>query len=201
MYNGVTTKVKEAETVDESPSGGHEPQAAPASPPPPMRTRLRERGAERWRTLRLHYLRLVRMQRRPIFFARGIAVGAFCSFIIPPGIQIILVLVLAPWLRYSALAAAGAVWITNPFTMPFIYPTAFMIGQVLLGQGVRYEMQELESGELWALLLNVNMFGKFALALWTGLFMMGLVCGIVGYFGTRLLMALAARAYGRWKHV
>jgi len=197
LRNGESTEIRGRELLEEAPP---EDSSSP-SPAAPAPRRMRERGAERWRRFRLHYLRLVRMQRRPIYFARGIAVGSFCSFVIPPGLQIIVVLVLAPWLRYSALAAAASVWITNPFTMPFIYPTAFMLGQIVLGQGVRYEMQEVESGELWSLLLNVNMFGQFALALWVGLFVMGLACGLAGFLGTRVLMALAARIYQRWKHV
>jgi uncharacterized protein len=63
--------------------------------------------------------------------ARGAALGLFCGLLIPFG-QIPASLLLAPLLRANIAAAAASTFVTNPFTMPFVYAAGYWLGGKLV---------------------------------------------------------------------
>jgi len=60
--------------------------------------------------------------------AAGMAIGTFVAFTPTLGFQMILATILAFVLRVNIPAAIMAVWITNPVTIPIIYPLEFKLG-------------------------------------------------------------------------
>ncbi len=64
--------------------------------------------------------------------ARAIFIGIFIGLIPMPG-QMIVVIFLIPFIRFNAPIALFTVWLSNPFTMPFIYYTEYVTGSFFLG--------------------------------------------------------------------
>ena len=65
--------------------------------------------------------------------SRAILVGLFIAFI-PMPMQMLAVILIAPFFRFNVPIGVSLVWITNPFTMPFIYYIEYMTGNFLLMQ-------------------------------------------------------------------
>lgn len=90
----------------------------------------------RWsffRQFKLNLIRLMRLQDSPERIARGMALGLFIGMTPTFGIQMALALVAGFLLRENKLAAVIGVWVTNPFTAPFIYGLEYETGRFLLG--------------------------------------------------------------------
>jgi uncharacterized protein (DUF2062 family) len=71
---------------------------------------------------------------------RALLVGLFIALLPIPG-QMVAVVLLAPFVRFNVLIALGAVWLTNPATMPFIYWAEYEVGRVVLMQEALPQMQ------------------------------------------------------------
>jgi uncharacterized protein (DUF2062 family) len=65
--------------------------------------------------------------------ARGVAVGVFFG-ILTPVAQILFAAIAAVVLRANLVVAAGSTFVTNPFTFPLVYYSAFRVGSVLTGR-------------------------------------------------------------------
>ncbi len=63
--------------------------------------------------------------------SRAILVGMFIAMI-PMPMQMLAVILIAPFFRFNVPIGVSLVWITNPFTMPFIYYIEYMTGNLLL---------------------------------------------------------------------
>jgi uncharacterized protein (DUF2062 family) len=62
--------------------------------------------------------------------ARGVAVGLFCGVLVPVA-HIVFAVFVALAVRANPLVAALTTFVSNPFTLPFIYVYAFRIGSFL----------------------------------------------------------------------
>ncbi|MBE0491287.1 MAG: DUF2062 domain-containing protein [Sulfurospirillum sp.] len=62
---------------------------------------------------------------------RGLAVGIFFGFI-PMPFQMLAVLAITPLLKFNVPIAITMVWLSNPFTMPFMYYMEYTTGAFLL---------------------------------------------------------------------
>lgn len=144
-------------------------------------TRLRRRA-------RVVYLKLLRLQGRPEQIAGGVALGIFLGFVLPPGTQTIVALGMAPILRCNPIAAAAAVWVTNPFTMPLIYPMAAALGTLVTGMPIR-EAIPADEDRVWAFLFNFRAHSRLVVNMTIGLMMMGAVGSFITYYVTRMLLA------------
>jgi uncharacterized protein (DUF2062 family) len=80
------------------------------------------------RFFRYYYLKLVRQPGSPDYIARGVAIGLFIGMLIPMGGQIVVALALAYLLKAHKIPAMGCTWITNHFTIGFIYPIQCYLG-------------------------------------------------------------------------
>ena len=64
---------------------------------------------------------------------RGVAIGLFWGFI-PMPMQMLAVLAMTPFIRFNVPLAIIIVWLSNPFTMPFMYYMEYLTGNFILGQ-------------------------------------------------------------------
>ena len=65
--------------------------------------------------------------------SRAMLVGLFIAMI-PMPLQMLAVILIAPFFRFNVPIGVSLVWITNPFTMPFIYYIEYTTGNILLMQ-------------------------------------------------------------------
>ncbi len=79
------------------------------------------------------YERFVRIRGRPREIALGFALGIFIGMSPTMGIQMPIAIFIAALLKWSKIAAVFGVWITNPFTSPFIYGLTYVVGARVLG--------------------------------------------------------------------
>ncbi len=64
--------------------------------------------------------------------SRGIFWGILIAFI-PMPFQMLVVLALTPFTKFNVPIAISMVWLSNPFTMPFMYYVEYQTGSFLLG--------------------------------------------------------------------
>mgnify|MGYP002750247373 CR=1 FL=1 len=137
------------------------------------------------------YDRFIRLHGSPEEIAWGAAVGFFVAMTPTMGIQTLLAVPVAAFFRINKVAAAATVWLTNPFTAPFIYGFNYMVGARLIGYPLKAVFFSSPSWEtFWYSGRNVF------LSLTVGGTLMGIIAGLVGYFVT-LVMVRAAREKAR----
>ncbi|AIE75063.1 hypothetical protein D082_25350 [Synechocystis sp. PCC 6714] len=151
------------------------------------------RKASHWRLwqrqLRYLYVKLLRLQSTPHALARGLAVGSFAGMFPFFGLQTAIALVLAIPLRGNKIVAAGATWISNPFTYVPIYWFNYRLGLLLLQrEGIPFSELDWQSAEL------LKYGGDAAIALLLGSLVAGVVVGLGAYiFGVRSFTWLSLR--------
>ncbi|HIP46176.1 MAG TPA: DUF2062 domain-containing protein [Campylobacterales bacterium] len=64
--------------------------------------------------------------------SRAIFWGIFIAFI-PMPFQMLAILALTPFIKFNVPIAISMVWLSNPFTMPFMYYIEYQTGSFLLG--------------------------------------------------------------------
>ena len=87
------------------------------------------------------YLRMVRSRGTPEYIAGGVALGLAVGLIIPIGFQIAIAVPLAFLLRVAKVPAVIFTFVTNHFTVIFIYPFQCWIGALLTGSGYSGSMR------------------------------------------------------------
>ncbi|MCU0857832.1 MAG: DUF2062 domain-containing protein [Pontiellaceae bacterium] len=68
----------------------------------------------------------------PESVGRGVAVGLFSAFFFP-GVHMLIAFLLAMLVRGARGAAVLVTWITNPITIPFIWPVQCYLGSFMIG--------------------------------------------------------------------
>lgn len=89
----------------------------------------------RWplvRQIKLLVVRFLRLRGAPEEISKGLALGIFIGLTPTFGFQMLLAVCLAVMLKENKFAAVLGVWVTNPFTAPFIYALEYESGRVLL---------------------------------------------------------------------
>ncbi len=124
---------------------------------------------------------LWRFTRRSV--PRGVALGLFIGiFLLIPGLQIVGSALAALPFRANVPIAAATTFLSNPLTTPFILYASVYVGNMLLGRTASAHgvmaMIESEAGiGQWASWL----VSEAAPALLIGLFIISVVCALVGY--------------------
>lgn len=125
---------------------------------------------------------LWRFTRRSV--PRGIAVGLFVGvFVLIPFAQFVAAALFAMPVRGNVPVAAGTTLLTNPFTTPLLIFAALWVGSRLFGlhadpESVMAMVREGASlADWWSWLLS-----SAAPALLAGLFVIGAVSAVIGYF-------------------
>ena len=106
--------------------------------------------------------------------SRAMLVGLFIAMI-PMPLQMLAVILFAPFFRFNVPLAISLVWITNPLTMPFIYYIEYITGNFLLMQeGIGTIELSLDWFE--------NNIGDIFIPLYVGAFFYSVVFSIGGYY-------------------
>ncbi|MFA5700384.1 MAG: DUF2062 domain-containing protein [Desulfuromonas sp.] len=84
------------------------------------------------RQSKLFLLRFLRIRANPDEIAKGFALGIFIGMTPTIGLQTPLAIFLAVVLGQDKIAAALAVWISNPITAPLIYMAEYKTGRFIL---------------------------------------------------------------------
>jgi uncharacterized protein (DUF2062 family) len=82
--------------------------------------------------IRRLYERFIQIRGAPREVALGFALGIFVGMTPTVGVQTPIAIFFAALFKWSKLAAAIGVWISNPLTVPIIYGVTYVIGTKLL---------------------------------------------------------------------
>jgi uncharacterized protein (DUF2062 family) len=101
--------------------------------PFPLQTkRTKEQRCNRCRrSLKLFYLRILRLRGKPEKVAGGMAIGIAVGLTPTVPLHFLLAILIAFLLDKSKLAAALGVWVGNPFMLPFVYLLDYKVGQFI----------------------------------------------------------------------
>ncbi|MCK5272689.1 MAG: DUF2062 domain-containing protein [Sedimentisphaerales bacterium] len=77
--------------------------------------------------------RILHVDDTPHRLALGLALGIFVAWTPTIGLQMVLVLLLAPFIRANGRVGVPMVWVSNPLTAALIYYPNYLIGRFLLG--------------------------------------------------------------------
>ena len=130
--------------------------------------------------LRRVYERFVKIRGRPREIALGFALGIFIGMTPTMGIQMPIAVFFAAIFKWSKISAVSGVWITNPFTAPFIYGSTYFVGAHLLGLKTALSLP----AELtWRLVKEMLRNAPVILgALTVGGILIGLPLAVLGYY-------------------
>lgn len=79
------------------------------------------------------YRRFLKLRGDPRDIALGFALGLFIGMTPSIGFQMAIAATLAAFLKWDKISAAMGVWITNPFTAPFVYSVTYFVGSKIYG--------------------------------------------------------------------
>jgi hypothetical protein len=139
-----------------------------------------------WLSQHLHDPSLWNFNRRSI--SKAFAVGLFCTFI-PIPFQMVLAAPAAIIFSANLPISIALVWITNPFTMPFIFYAAYKLGAWILStpveknfiQSIEYVQQS--SGNITEMMNRVvEVFGNIWQPFLLGNLIFSVVSSILGYW-------------------
>lgn len=133
---------------------------------------------KRWSLVRqgkLNLLRFLRLQGAPDEIAKGVAIGIFVGMTPTLGLQMVIAIFVAIWLKENKIAAALGVWITNPVTAAPIYTLEYESGRRLLQMPPLQFPEELTFAAMktlgWDLMIPL-LFGSLIYAV---------ICSIIAY--------------------
>lgn len=106
--------------------------------------------------------------------ARAVLVGMFIAMI-PMPMQMLAVIMVAPFFRFNVPIGVSLVWITNPFTMPVIYYIEYITGNVLL---MKEGVDDIELSLEWF----SNNIADIFIPLYVGTAFYSLLFSIGGYY-------------------
>ena len=155
-----------------------------------------------WRITKKYYIKLIRSKGTPHSIALAIALGLFIGCSIPMGGQTIIVVILAIILRTDKVLAFAATWISNPYTVTFMYPVFCFVGSKILGSNLSFaDINRLILSIIhdfsWSALINLGT--KLAVYFFVGGALFGIVIGGIGYFITYKLVMKYRNKKNRFK--
>lgn len=155
------------------------------------RRRQRIRALKAWRFVVRRseaVWRLLRAQKgTPAQIARGAALGVVLAFVGPPGLQLIPALLLASLMGASRVAAALGVFVSNPLTMPFIYPSAYKLGGWVTGYFRPAQIPD-DADEVWQVALSDTTPPYILVNTMVGLVLIGSTLALIVYHVTEWLI-------------
>jgi uncharacterized protein (DUF2062 family) len=136
------------------------------------------------------YLRLMRHPGTPESVGRGVAAGLFTAFIIPTG-HMVAAFFLSVLVRGARGAAVLSTWITNPFTMPILYPFQCWLGSFIIGRPLSYALiKRLVSDAIYDPSMKTAgaLGGELILSFFAGGVLLGTGAAAAGYFCTTAMV-------------
>lgn len=136
--------------------------------------------------IRRAYVKLIGSHGTIYATSMGVAIGLFCSIAIP-FFQFVLAIILAFILRANKALAVLFTFFSNPYTTPFLYPAACLLGAEILGLDLTFDeinqsFKEVFSSFSFDTLSHIGW--KLLLSYIVGGPIMGVFFGIIGYFGS-----------------
>jgi hypothetical protein len=157
-----------------------------------MESKLRERWIRWKRSLRLLYLRLMRLKGQPEEIAGGMAIGVFVGMTPTVPLHTVLAVSIAFLLRKSKLAAAAGVWISNPLFLPLVYFLDYKVGRAIIGKTVpSLAVSDFSISHL------IKMGWEISYPMFIGGFITGLLFAVPSYFITKQLILLYRKKRGK----
>jgi uncharacterized protein (DUF2062 family) len=145
-----------------------------------------------WRWFRLLKLKLIREKGSGYFVAMGAVVGLMVGMIIPMGGQTLIALFLAWMLKVSKTAACTFTFISNPWSVIFIYPFQIWFGGLF--SGIKISQQTITNfikagNEIDFLAFDFSSMGEFLKQEGTGILInfviggaiLGLIISLIAY--------------------
>lgn len=126
------------------------------------------------------YVRLLKIRGTPREIGLGLALGLFVAMSPTMGFQMAIAIPIAALFKWNKLAAATAVWVTNPITAPFIYGLTYFVGAKLLGMSLGLNAADAASGS--TMLAFAEKAPEIFVAMTLGGFVLGLPLAIIGYY-------------------
>ena len=127
------------------------------------------------------YETLVTIHGEPRNVALGFALGLFIGMAPIMGLQTLLVLFLATFLKWNKLSAAIGVWITNPLTAPFIYGMTYLTGARIMGLNKAHYVVDPEQS-ITIISKIITKAPDVFLSLIIGGIILGIPIAIIGYY-------------------
>jgi len=130
------------------------------------------------------YAKIVRDDGSPEYIARGWAIGMFVGCLIPMSCQLVLAIPLSFLMRGSKIGATLGTFITNPFTVLFIYPAQCWVGNKIIGGDLTWKATE--NAAIGLIKLDLSGFfhlgGDLIASFFIGGFLLAAVCTPLTYF-------------------
>jgi uncharacterized protein (DUF2062 family) len=150
--------------------------------PDPIRQRRTVPGdtrpwTEPWRKA---YQRFLKIRGHPREISLGFALGLFVGMTPFMGLHTAIGVLLAALFKWNKISAALAVWISNPFTAPFIYWMTYLVGARVLDYQNSYALPA--HFDLDALLYIVRSAPEIIGVLVVGGIVTGIPLSVAGYF-------------------
>lgn len=152
------------------------------------------------RYMRLKYFQVLRANGSVHEIALGVSVGCFIGLAVPTGLQLVMLAVTIPFIRFNKVMALSFIYLTsNFFTLPFVYAAQTRLGAWILQKNVSEEISLLYTSvksEEWNLVSMrvLEVLDSFLL----GGFIFGVVSAVGSYYCThRMITNYRQRKYGK----
>ena len=137
------------------------------------------------------YVKAVREKKPPEYIAKGWAIGMCVGCAIPFGVQLYISIPLSFYFKASKIGATLGTFITNPFTILFLYPAQCWIGMRILGGHKEYgaiasDLRQLLAAQDWASLSRLS--GSLVTAFFVGGFVLAAVMTPLTYYSMLYLV-------------
>jgi uncharacterized protein len=126
------------------------------------------------------YTRFLKIRGEPKEIALGFSVGILVGMTPAMGFHTVIAVFFATLFKLNKVSAAMAVWITNPFTAPFIYSMNYLVGAKAMGLTRAYRLSdELSSSTFIEMIKKTPEIFK---AMTIGGLIIGIPLSLIGYY-------------------
>jgi uncharacterized protein len=130
--------------------------------------------------LKKAYTRFLKIRGEPKEIALGFSVGIFIGMTPAMGFHTVIAVFIATLFKWNKISAALAVWITNPFTAPFIYSMTYFVGAKAIGLTRAYRLSDGLSSSIFIDMIKKTpeIFGAMTI----GGFIIGIPLSLISYY-------------------
>jgi uncharacterized protein len=130
--------------------------------------------------LKKAYTRFLKIRGEPREIALGFSLGLLVGMTPAMGFHTVIAVFFATLFKWNKISAALAVWITNPFTAPFIYSMTYIVGAKAMGLTRAYKLSDGLSSSTFIEMIKKTpeIFGATTI----GGFIIGIPLSLAGYY-------------------
>jgi len=130
--------------------------------------------------LKKAYTRFLKIRGEPKEIAMGFSLGLLVGMTPAMGFHTVIAVFFATLFKCNKISAALAVWITNPFTAPFIYSMTYVVGAKAMGITRAYKLSDGLSSSTFIDMIKKTpeIFGAMTI----GGFIIGIPLALIGYY-------------------